>query len=169
MVAKRPRRGDWETPDWLFERMHEEFNFTVDASADGTNCKLSRYWDKFVNGLSYDWSSERVWCNPPYGKFIGSWTEKANQSKGLVVMLLPVRSETTWWCRDVLEASEIRFIRGRVHFKLDGGTNPHPKGCRPVYSSAIVVFRPGDRGAPALSSFPTPYIEKHEAKGRSFL
>ena len=162
------RRPDWETPDWLFDQLHEEFDFTVDASAHAGNHKLPRYWSEQEDGLSQDWSIERVWCNPPYGRDIGRWIQKAKKSGGLAVLLLPVRSETAWWCCDVLEASEIRFVRGRVHFKIDGGANPHPKGCRPVFASAVVVFDGARSGSPLLSSFPTPFIAKRERQGDLF-
>lgn len=157
---KAPRRHDWETPDWLFGRLHAEFDFTVDAAAHTGNHKLPRYWSEDDDGLSRDWAEERVWCNPPYGRGIGAWVEKARKDGGLAVLLLPVRSETHWWCHDVLAASEIRFVQGRVNFKLDGGTNPHPKGSRPAFSSAVVIYGNGE--GPRLSTFPTPFVEKRE-------
>lgn len=50
-----------------------------------------------------------------------------------VVCLLPLRTDTRWWHDCVMKASEIRFIRGRLHF--DGHKNGAP------FPSAIVVFR----------------------------
>ena len=158
-MSPQARRSNWETPDWLFDQLHREFLFTVDASADAENFKIERYWDIENDGLSRDWSRERVWCNPPYGREIWRWIRKARESSGLVVMLLPVRSETAWWCEDVLASSEIRFIQGRVHFKINGGVNPHPKGSRPVFASVIVIF--GSGAGPRISTMKTPYIEKH--------
>ena len=64
--------------------------------------------------------------NPPYGREIGKWTKKAVESAkngAVVVGLLPNRSDTSWYV-DVMEASEIRLIKGRLHF--NDGTNPAP-------------------------------------------
>lgn len=66
---------------------------------------------------------------------IGKWLKKGygEWKKGrTIVFLIPSRTDTSWWHEYVMKASEIRFIRGRVHFN-DAGPAPFP--------SAIVVFR----------------------------
>ena len=158
------RRSDWATPPWLFDMLHAEFRFTVDACASDWNCKLERYWSVLEDGLAQDWSGERVWCNPPYGAPVGAWTRKAIESGGLAVLLLPVRSESAWWCEDVLRASEIRFVRGRVHFEPPPDHKLGRDGSRPVFASAVVVFGNGD--GPRVSSFPTPRIAELERQRR---
>ncbi len=152
-------RNDWETPDWLFCRFDDEFGFTVDAAAHGSNHKLERYWDLEADGLEQDWSIERVWCNPPYGPGIDKWIEKAIADDALAAFLLPVRTEMAWWARVLECADEIRFATGRVHFKLPGFSDPN--GSRPVFASVVVVFRPGPAPAsPLVTSFPTPRIRE---------
>jgi DNA N-6-adenine-methyltransferase (Dam). len=83
------------------------------------------------------------WCNPPYGKGIGRWIRKARDSTAVgtvVVCLLPARTDTAWWHDYVMEAAEIRFIRGRIYFKSpEAPTNKDP---RTPFPSAVVVFRP---------------------------
>lgn len=37
-------RSDWETPPWLFDRLHREFRFDVDAAASAGNAKLPLFW-----------------------------------------------------------------------------------------------------------------------------
>lgn len=153
------RRDDWQTPAWLFDRLHSEFEFTVDAAASAGNAKVRRFWDTASDGLSQEWSGERVFCNPPYGAAVTAWTRKAlhaARAGALSVLILPVRSESTWWAEHVLAASEIRFIRGRVHFEPPPGMTLPPGGSRPVFASAVVVF--GRCCGLHVSSFPTPRV-----------
>lgn len=121
---------EWTTPIKLFEELDKEFNFNLDPCADHNNHKCARYYTKEDNGLSKIWGgADRVFMNPPYGRNIGQWVKKARESAeqngALVVALLPARTDTKWFL-DVMKASEIRFIRGRVKFG-DGKTGaPFP-------------------------------------------
>lgn len=134
--------GEWSMPLWIFQELHEEFRFTVDAAADHGNALLPRYWDKAVDGLVQDWDAERVWCNPPYGQRQAQWIEKGHGSKGLVVMLLPVRTETEAWHRWVLHMAEVRFLRGRLwHSDAEGNTGRAP------FASAVVIWNGGTVGS----------------------
>lgn len=70
----RPNRenpDDWETPPAFFDILDREFGFTVDACAAPHNAKCDRYWTREQDGLAQDWSGERVFCNPPYGRETG--------------------------------------------------------------------------------------------------
>lgn len=61
----------------------------------------------------------------------------------LVVMLLPARTDTKWFHDYIYKKEEVRFIRGRVRFELDGETVKDKNG-RPSsapFPSMIVVFR----------------------------
>ena len=101
---------DWPTPASLYKQLHEEFAFNFDP------CPL--YGVEYMNGLDEEWGSS-TFCNPPYGRVIGKWTAKAvsewNKGK-TVVLLIPSRTDTKWWHRDIMQASEIRFIKGRLKF-----------------------------------------------------
>lgn len=77
------------------------------------------------DGLSKDWGGHRVFCNPPYGRLIGRWVEKAAKEgmkpNTVVVMLIPARTDTAYWHDWVVPyAAEVSFLRGRVKFRLDG-------------------------------------------------
>lgn len=48
-------KEDWATPQDFFDRLNEEFHFTLDPSADDLNHKCSRYFTKRENGLLQDW------------------------------------------------------------------------------------------------------------------
>lgn len=149
-------RNDWETPPWLFERLHAEFRFDVDVAAQAHNAKLDRFFSPETNGLDQPWRGLRCFCNPPYlgGRkihWVGKAVEETTQGGcPLAVLVLPADTETFWW-HDVLmpNAAEIRFIRGRVHFLLGG---KRPPSSRPVFNSAVVVFREGRRTGPCLAT-----------------
>ena len=126
----------WETPQDFFDALNAEFHFTVDAAAEPHNTKCKRFFDPEENGLAQSWDGETVWCNPPYGRGIGKWVQKAAESKATTVMLLPARTDTKWF-HDFINRPcvEIRFIKGRL--KFGGAENAAP------FPSMVVIFRNG--------------------------
>lgn len=115
---KSSNTDEWETPQHLFNYLDLEFNFEIDVCANEHNHKCKIYYDKDIDGLSQDWGTRRCWMNPPYGREICKWVKKAADTAmggGVVVALLPVRTDTQWW-HHVMKATELRFIRGRVKF-----------------------------------------------------
>jgi phage N-6-adenine-methyltransferase len=134
--------GLWRTPQWLFDELDAEFGFGLDVCATGSDAKCSVFYTPEQDGLKQEWRGV-CWCNPPFGRGIGEWVKKAYGSSrdgSVVVCLLPVRSDTEWWHRWVMQASEIRFVRGRVHFDMPEGVTMRGHNC--PFPSAIVVFRP---------------------------
>lgn len=118
------RRDDWETPPELFGNLNREFQFTLDAAASDANAKCSRYYTIAEDGLSMPWAGHRVWCNPPYGRDVSAWVAKAAGEHAVsgttVVLLLPARVDTAWFHDLVMPQAQLRFIRGRVYFHVDG-------------------------------------------------
>ena len=128
---------EWPTPRWLFDALDAEFGFTLDPCATSENAKCAAYFTKLEDGLRQPWHPHRVFMNPPYGKAIGEWMAKAHataKAGGLVVCLLPARTDTRWWHDHAMQAQEIRLLRGRITF--EGGRYPAP------FPSVIVVYRP---------------------------
>lgn len=129
---------EWATPPEVFDPLHREFGFTVDVCATPQNAKVSRFWTEADNGLVQDWRGERVWMNPPYGREVYAWTEKAaNSGAEIVVGLLPASTDLEWWHRDVVRVgAEVRYIRGRVRFLTDG-----PYRASGFFASVLVIWR----------------------------
>lgn len=133
-------RDDWETPDNLFQLLHDEFLFTLDAAANATNAKLATYLgpgglldNAFSLPAPFD---ESVWVNPPYGRDLSRWIRLFQQwatEGSTVVALLPANTDTAWFRLVWDAAAEIRFLQGRVQFI--GSTSSNPGG------SMIAVFR----------------------------
>lgn len=61
-------KDDWETPQWLFNQLDDEFHFTLDPCCTAENAKCRKYYTKAENGLEQDWKGETVFCNPPYSR-----------------------------------------------------------------------------------------------------
>lgn len=125
----------WETPQDLFDKLNAEFNFGTDVCALPENKKVNRYYTPDQDGLSQQWTGT-CWMNPPYGRQIGKWVQKAHdsaQAGATVVCLLPSRTDTRWWHDYVMQAADIRFIKGRLKFSGNKDNAPFP--------NAIVVFK----------------------------
>ena len=129
-------RIDWETPQDLFDELHAIHDFEVDVCATAQNAKLPTFFTPEIDGLKQDWAPRVCWMNPPYGREIIHWMEKAyNESLNgaKVVCLVPSRTDTKWWHRFAVNG-KIEFIQGRLRFVGAPSTAPFP--------SAIVTFNP---------------------------
>lgn len=127
----------WETPQDFFDHLNDEFHFNVDVCATPDNAKCDIYFTKENDGLSQSWGGYTCWCNPPYGREIGKWVQKAflsSKDGSTVVMLLPARTDTKWFHEYIYNQAEIRFIKGRLKFGNSKNSAPFP--------SMVVVFRP---------------------------
>lgn len=125
----------WETPQDFFDKLNEEFHFTVDVCAIPENAKCEKFFTPEMNGLKQEWTGI-CWCNPPYGREIGKWVEKAYVAStwgATVVMLLPARTDTKWFHEYIYNNAEIRFIKGRLKFGNSKTAAPFP--------SMVVIFR----------------------------
>lgn len=136
---------NWATPQHIFDRLKEEFGFTLDVCASDENHKCDKYFTKEDDGLNQDWSKDICWMNPPYGKTIGQWVKKAKETAAqgtIVVALLPARTDTKWWWDHCMYATEVRFIKGRLKF---GGSNTSAP-----FPSVIVIWNGVSNGYPFM-------------------
>ena len=131
--------AEWATPQDFFDKLDAEFHFTLDPCCTHENAKCKKHYTIAENGLLQDWTGERVFCNPPYGRKIGEWVKKAHDSKCLTVMLLPARTDTKWFHEWVYHKAELVFIRGRLHFGGSKWNAPFP--------SMIAIYRPKQKEA----------------------
>ena len=132
----KSQRDDWETPPELFAALNAEFEFTLDAAASNHNAKVARFLTVADDALTKPWRGS-VWLNPPFGRGVSHWIEKAIQSAAegaTVVLLVPARTDSVWFQQLISHADEIRFLARRVKFV--GATEPAP------FPTAIVVLRP---------------------------
>lgn len=120
---------EWATPQQFFDELNKEFHFTLDPCSTDENAKCEKHYTKEDDGLSKNWGGEVVFCNPPYGRDISKWVEKADHeaAKGAtVVMLIPARTDTKYFHKYIYNKHEIRFIQGRLHFNESKQSAPFP-------------------------------------------
>ncbi len=127
----------WETPADLFAVLDKEFRFELDVCAQPATAKCGHYFTPEINGLAQVWQGV-CFMNPPYGRQIGHWMQKAYESAnaGLatVVCLVPARTDTRWWW-DYAQHGEVRFLPGRLKFGNAASGAPFP--------SVVVIFHAG--------------------------
>lgn len=131
------RTDEWSTPQSVFEELNKEFHFNLDPCATKDNAKCRKFFTKAQDGLKQNWQGYNVFCNPPYGRKIKEWVIKAYteslKSNTTVVMLIPARTDTSYFHDYIYGKSEIRFIRGRLKFGNAKNSAPFP--------SMIVVYK----------------------------
>lgn len=134
-------RSEWETPPETFEKLDEEFNFTLDAAASVNNRLCDDYFSKENDALFQNWRG-RVFVNPPYDRKMRVWIQKCCEEveKGhaeLVCALIPARTDTSYWHDFIFNKAEIRFLRARQKFRLPGEEHNNPA----PFASAVVIWR----------------------------
>jgi phage N-6-adenine-methyltransferase len=127
-------KDERRTPRWLFDSINREFNFTLDAAATSENALVPCHFTLAQNSLQQDWSSHRVWCNPPYSQdCIKKWVNKALRSRqALTVMLVPGDSSTKASQRMLYNATAILFLNERLKFDNE------PSGAK--FANWLVLF-----------------------------
>ena len=161
-VHFRSRSDMWVTPQDLFEELDAEFGFDLDVSALPENAKCARFFTPKDDGLKQEWTGT-CWMNPPYGRTVGKWIEKARfsaeENGTTVVCLLPARTDTTWWHEQIApflgERVEARFLKGRLKFGDQDNSAPFP--------SVIVIFH----GNPLRKNIALKHQARHQARQHS--
>lgn len=137
----------WGTPDEIFNFAENRWGiFTLDAAANENNNLVKRYISEEQDALKIKWlvnyqTSKNTWLNPPYGRQMPKFIERAlNQVRegntDRVVCLIASRTDTKIFQEVIFPyASELYFIKGRIKFLKNGekvqGAN---------YASVFVVF-----------------------------
>lgn len=132
------KSNEWSTPQSLFDELNSEFNFTLDPASTHENAKCEKHYTHEDDGLIQPWADERVFCNPPYGREIGQWVKKAYEESlllrvGVIVLLIPARTDTKYWHEYIFGKAEVRFLKGRVKFGEANQGAPFP--------SAVIVYK----------------------------
>lgn len=138
-VLLSSKNMNWCTPQDFFDRLNTEFNFVLDAAATNESAKCANYYTPETDGLNSSWNvGGAVFCNPPYGRNICKWVKKAYEEaqKGVtVVMLIPARTDTSYFHDYIYNQAEIRFVRGRLKFTDEDG---NAKASAPFPSMVVI-------------------------------
>ena len=132
----------WGTPKEIFNFAQNKWGvFDLDAAAKENNKLVKNYISESQDALKTSWISNNTWLNPPYGRQMPKFIERAlNQvlegNTDRVVCLIASRTDTKIFQEVIFPyASELYFIKGRIKFLKNGekvqGAN---------YASVFVVF-----------------------------
>lgn len=145
----------WRTPRRIFEPLHRQFNFTLDAAADAENALCPEYFDEKTDAFAQKWTTDGyVWLNPPYAQptpwlFKALYEVREAKRCNGVVMLLPAAVGVKWF-RQALQNAEVQFYDRRIAFDLPAGMVN--KGS-PGSGSCLVIIEPdGLHGVTAIRS-----------------
>ena len=125
------KSNEWATPQDLYNKLNNRYNFTLDPCSSLENHKCDKFYTIKENGLIQDWSNEVVFCNPPYGREIYDWVKKCynehlNGTK--IVLLIPSRTDTKYFHEFLYKKPNIKleFIKGRLKFGDSNNSAPFP-------------------------------------------
>jgi phage N-6-adenine-methyltransferase len=94
------KTGEHITPIKLYKEL-DEFQFRLDPCTTKNNpLGTPNFYTKENDGLKQSWAPGPVYVNPPYGRDVSKWVEKAcweAKDGSTVVMLLPARTDTKWF------------------------------------------------------------------------
>lgn len=145
--------SEWHTPGDVFRSLDAEFAFDLDPCPGEADVKQGIR--KLRDGLTQDWGEfKAAFVNPPYGRELPRWLKLCRyygttswlrgQKTGIVVALIPARTDTRWWHEIVMPgATEIRFLRGRIGFEgipVKPERDRQKSRSRAPFPSVIVVF-----------------------------
>lgn len=132
-VMHSSKKDDWGTPQWLFDKLHSEYKFTLDLCATEKNALLPRYCENIQSGMltdkewndsiPIDWQNDVFFCNPPYGRQLPK-VLAAIPSHSSGIVLLPSRTGSKWWQEFTKKCEWCLFLSGRITFK--GAAYPAP-------------------------------------------
>ena len=116
-------KEDWETPSAFFNSLNEKYHFKWDLAASSDNAKCNNYFTRDDNSLKQNWGGldGNLFVNPPYGRELKLWVKKASETHlkngQYLVMLIPARTDTSYWHDHIFNHAEIEFLRGRLKFE----------------------------------------------------
>lgn len=119
------------TPKDIWKDLSEEFNFTCDMCASDKNHLVDKYYTIDNSALDKDWNGEIGYIHPLFDGKIGKFVEKAHNSTGLFVFLLPASTHTRYFHKYLYKRDnvEIRFLEKPnkgFRFGNDDGSEDDP-------------------------------------------
>jgi hypothetical protein len=132
-------------PPLIWEKLKNEFDFTIDLCASDDNHLVKRYYTINDSCLTKDWTNEIGFLHPLFDGKIGKFVEKAYNSKGLFVLLLPASTHTKYFHEFLYkkENVEIRFLRKPVkgfRFGKDDGSKDDAKKIGYIKSLMVCII-----------------------------
>lgn len=145
----------WYTPAPILDAARKALGgkFDLDPASDeygNKNVQADRYYSE--DGLNKDWTSQRLWLNPPSSRASGNKTEdwywklKAEYNEGRVasaIMLLFRVAPETRMFQDILKSGfPVCFPAKRIEFQAAPGTYAEGTRSQPTHGNALVYMGP---------------------------
>ncbi len=134
-------KDDWNTPGEVLEAVARLGPIDLDPCSNLSSIvdAETNYMLPGQDGLKLPWLLHNgpgmepprglVYCNPPYGRVIGTWIDKCRDEAGTgaeIVALVPARTDTRWFVRARKSAQAVAFWRGRLTFLGAPAAAPFP-------------------------------------------
>lgn len=108
-------RDDWQTPQWLFDKLNKQYKFDFDCCANNKNSKCAYHSEDFLNE---DPIKSKGWMNPPFSKA----KEMFNHFFKTVYMGIAIyrcdNFETSIWQDIIFKNADWVFIpKGRISYE----------------------------------------------------
>jgi len=123
---------EWYTPNEVVDAALTFFG-TIDLdpcsnSKESPSIPAKNHYTKEDNGLAHEWRGT-VYMNPPYGRVIAKWVEKAASEYECgnvtgALLLVPARTDTAWMAR--VRQYPRCYVRGRLKFSNSSDAAPFP-------------------------------------------
>lgn len=176
----------WQTPQWLYDELNEEFNFDIDLCATSENSKCYAYGTDYLHDefmtrkndlcsfsgykIGVDWAKDSTcFMNPPYSNpkpFIEKAWEDSKHCK--IVCLVKCDPSTKWWSTfwDYKRKCNICHGTGKevlvpcIKCNGSGHINGPKPGCEVRFFSKRIKFDPpkGFEGKASSPSFASALI-----------
>lgn len=125
-------RDEWQTPQWLFDKLNEQYDFEYDCCAGEDNAKTILY--STSDFLDVTICNYRCWMNPPFSKAKEILKHFFNVVECGVAIYRCDNMEWSMWQEIIFKKASWIFIpKGRIHYEGING-----KGCR--FPSALIGF-----------------------------
>lgn len=132
-----PQSDEWYTPYWVFDALGHYFDFDPCCSRYAPAVEYCRQAIlDGAGGLDTEWAGS-VWLNPPFGgrNGIKPWLDRlAHHGDGIA--LVPNRTGSQWWQDFAQQADGLLFVRGKIRFVRDDGT----EGASPGYGNVMMAY-----------------------------
>ena len=124
------KRDNWQTPQWLFDKLNKQYKFEFDCCASQHNKKCESFTSHFEE-IECHGNVDVCWMNPPFTKakmMFEHFFKVVN--KGVAIYKCD-NIETKLWIDIMKKADWIFVFDGRIHYEGKSG-----KGAR--FGSALI-------------------------------
>lgn len=125
-------RDEWQSPQWLFDKLNRQYDFTFDCCAEEENGKCETSSNNFLD--LEELGNVTSWMNPPFSKASHMFDKFFNiVRRGVAIYRCDNMEWSTWQNIIFKKASWIFIPKGRIHYEGISGN-----GCR--FPSALIGF-----------------------------